>query len=230
MAEKKNAPKNDINLTVFRKKEFCRDPYERARYLLIPVLALLFANVVGLALDQRPEKTTWQFPSASGGVTIVLRHISGTGSTLNLDIMYEGKAQPSVAEEAQFVSEVLHDLSHAGADPQRISRITFNGFVEPEVRSRLAFAALHSKAWHLRTQTSGGGERVVEDLLNTLGLYGEFDKIVKPYGLTSEVEGVEKLASERCSRAQIPEVDCGQHGNEQVPIGANFNLVLRPIK
>jgi hypothetical protein len=121
-------------------------------------------------------------------------------------------------------------LPALGIDPHNLSFIMLRGFAEPEVERRLALAALRSKDWQSFTTVSGGAERVVEDLLNSLGAYDELNLAFKEYGLCVRPGGVEKVSSARCLDLRIPDLPCSAHHNPRLPTGANLYLILEKAR
>src|SRR5580704_416708 len=148
---------------------------------------LLFIDLTAHSLSQ--ERNTWEFKSAPGEVKVMLFVDSSPRQTSSLEILFKNGARPSLAEETGFLHDVVHQLPGLGIDPHTLSAVTMRGFAEPEVAKNLALAALHSEAWHSRSTVIGGAERVVEDLLNSLGLYNEFDGAFRDYGMVIRVKG-----------------------------------------
>jgi hypothetical protein len=144
-----------------------------AAFIGVSAVELLAAN-----LQSQPKKTG-EFKATQGTVTIGLSVIIGLGLFVNsysghpevpsLELLYGNGSLPSLAEEVGFIREVLHQLPGLGVDPHGLSIISMRGFAEPGVLQRAALVALHSKAWRSRVTVSRGAERVVEDLLNSLG-------------------------------------------------------------
>ena len=150
----------------------------------------------------------------------------GHPDTPSLDMIYSDDVQPSLGEEAGFIREVLHQLPGLGVDPHRLSVISMRGFAEPEVVHRVGMAALHSKEWRSLVTVVGGAERVVADLLKSIGAYNEFNSALEEYGLRVKSIGVEKVASARCLDVKISDPVCNVHHNVQVPTGANLTLAI----
>jgi hypothetical protein len=155
-----------------------------------------------------------------------VRSYSGHPEVPSLELLYGNGSLPSLAEEVGFIREVLHQLPGLGVDPHGLSIISMRGFAEPGVLQRVALAALHSKAWRSRVTVSGGAERIVEDLLNSLGAYDAFNGALEEYGLRIKTVGAEKVASAHCLELRISDPLCDVHHNVQVPTGANLTLVL----
>ena len=178
-------------------------------------------------LQSQPKKT-WEFKAQRGTVTIELfvNSYPGHPAIPSLDMIYSDDSEPSLGEEAVFIREVLHQLPGLGVDPRSLSVVSMRGFAEPEVVQRVAVAALHSKAWRSRVTVSGGAERVVEDLLNSLGAYDAFSIALEEYGLRIKTIGAEKVSSAKCLDLKISDALCNAHHNVQVPTGANLTLAL----
>jgi hypothetical protein len=199
------------------------------------IIVAIVATLVGVSslrpqatnLQLQPKKT-WEFKAQQGIITVDLfvNSYPGHPEVPSLDMLYSNDARPSLAEEVGFVREVLHQLPGLGVDPHSISVISMRGFAEPEVKERLAIAALHSKAWQSQTTVIGGAERVVQDLLNSLGAYDPFNAAFEEYGLRVKVGGVEKVSSAKCLDLKISDPFCSIHHNPHLPTGANFSLVL----
>jgi hypothetical protein len=113
-----------------------------------------------------------------------------------------------------------------GIDPRSIRAITMRGFAEPDVKSRMASAALRSSAWRSRTKVVGGAEKVVQDLLNSLRVYDPFNVLFEQFGSQVKVEGVEKVASTNCLELKLSDSACNAKNNERVPVGANLRIAI----
>jgi hypothetical protein len=178
-------------------------------------------------LQLQPKKT-WEFNAHMGTVTIELfvNPYPGHPDIPSLDITYSDDAQPSLGEEVGFLRAVLQQLPGLGVDPSSLSVISMNGFAEPEVRQRIARAALRSKEWRSPVTVLGGAERVVADLLSSLGAYDAFNAALNEYDLHIKAIGAEKVASAKCLDLKISDPLCNIHHNVQVPTGANLRLAL----
>jgi hypothetical protein len=174
------------------------------------------------ARSQSQERHTWEFKSAPGEVKVLLFVDASARPVSSLEILFENGARPSLADETGFLHEVIRQLPALGVDPHTLRAITMRGFAEPEVAKKLALAALRADAWQSRSTVIGGAERVVEDLLNSLGLYDEFNGAFKDYGMVITVKGVEKVASTRCMDLRLSDPACTVRHNQLVPVGANL--------
>lgn len=193
----------------------------------VGVVLIGFWPMTLAAKNQQSEgKKSWEFKAQRGTVRIDLLTDVSRPQAPSLTISYGDSPQPSLSEEAGFIRQVLEQLSALGVDPGKLGAVHMRGFAEPEVRQRLATAALHSRAWRSRATSVGGAERVVEDLMNSVGAYDEFNAAFKDYGLRVKVTGVEKVSSDRCLNLKIPDLPCDIHHNPQLPTGANFDLAL----
>jgi hypothetical protein len=190
---------------------------------LATFIGILPADLPG-ADWQSQVKKTWEFNLPGGEVKIALLNNPSLPKVSSLEILYDGEAHPSVAEEVGFIREVLHQLPAIGVDPHNLRSISMRGFAEPEVTQRVAIAALHSKAWQSFTTVKGGAERVVQDLLNSLGAYDAFNTAFEEYGLRVKVRAVEKVSSARCLDLKISDTLCSIHHNPRVPTGANLEF------
>jgi hypothetical protein len=197
--------------------------------LLIAIFAMLM-GVLPLRLFatdwQSHIKKTWEFKAETGTVEIVLLAFPEYPNVTSLEIVYKEDTSPSIAEEVGFIREVVRQLPSLGYHVNTLSNISIRGFREPEVRERVAIAALHSKEWQSSTKVVGGAERVVETLLNSTGVYDAFNSAFEEYGLTVRAGGVEKVAVAPCMSLKLSDSACNIHHNVQVPIGANYDLVL----
>jgi hypothetical protein len=199
--------------------------------IILAILATLIGvsavQLIGANLQTQAKKT-WEFKAQHGTITIALfvNSYPGHPDVPSLDILYSDDARPSLSDEVGFVREVLHQLPVLGVDPHSLSVISMPGFAEPEVRQRIAREALHSKAWRSRVTIPGGAERVVQDLLSSLGAYNEFNSALEEYDLRIKAIGVEKVASAKCLDMKISDSLCSAHHNVQVPTGANLRLAL----
>ncbi|HEV3481169.1 MAG TPA: RHS repeat-associated core domain-containing protein [Candidatus Acidoferrales bacterium] len=184
-----------------------------------------------LQLEPLRPTRTWEFRVERGTVRInlLVQSYASRTNVPSLEILYENGAHPSLSNEARFLQKVLNDLPPLGVDPRNVTAISMRGFAEPEVRQRVAMAALHSKAWQSRATSVGGAERVVENLMNSVGVYDEFNAAFRDYGLRVKVTGVEKVSSDRCLNLKIPDLRCDIHHNPQLPTGANFDLALEAM-
>ena len=198
-----------------------------------PTTGLVFAVLLAmsdaslLATDPASgTRKTWEFKTQQGLVTIGLLLDPSQPTLPSLEILYEGEAHPSVAEEVGFVREVLRELPGLGVDPHTLRSICMRGFAEPEVTRAVATAALHSTAWRRRTTITGGAERVVADLLNSLGIYNGFNAAFADYGSSVKVESIEKVAIAGCRDVKISGITCNPHANSRIPVGANLCLVM----
>jgi hypothetical protein len=120
-------------------------------------------------------KKTWEFKAETGTVEIVLLAFPKYPNVTSLEIIYKDGASPSIAEEVGFIREVVRQLPSLGYHVNTLSNISMRGFREPEVRERVAIAALHSKEWQSFTKVVGGAEQLVENLLNSTGVYDAFN-------------------------------------------------------
>jgi hypothetical protein len=202
----------------------------RTRIIVAIVATLIAVTSVQLQatnLQSQPAKT-WEFKAQRGTLTIELfvNSYPGRPDIPSLDMIYSDDSRPSLGEEVGFIREVLHQLPGLGVDPHTLSVISMPGFAEPEVQQRVAIAALHSKEWRSRVTVLGGGERVVADLLNSLGAYDAFNGALEEYGLYIKAIGAEKVASAKCLDLKISDALCNAHHNVQVPTGANLTLAL----
>jgi hypothetical protein len=193
-----------------------------ATLIVVWSVQLLAAN-----LQSQPKKT-WEFRAQRGIVKIELfvNSYPGHPDIPSLDLIYSDDSQPSLGEEVGFIREVLHQLPGLGVDPHSLSVISMPGFAEPEVRQRVALAALHSKEWRSRVTALGGAERVVADFLNSLGAYDSFNSALEEYGLRIKAIGAEKVASTKCLDLKISDPLCNVRHNVQVPTGASLNLAI----
>src|SRR5229473_504762 len=126
--------------------------------ILIGILAI-FIGVSSAHLfaksSQLQAKKTWEFKPQQGIVKIGLLVDSSFPQAPSLEILYENDAHPALAEERDFIREVLHQLPGLGVDPRNVRSISMRGFAEPDVMERIAIAALHSKAWQSRAEVVG---------------------------------------------------------------------------
>jgi hypothetical protein len=199
------------------------------------IVAIMATSLIGVSsvrllarnLQSKPNKT-WEFKALQGTVTMELfvNSYPGHPEVPSLDILYSDGAPPSLVEEVGFIREVLHQLPGLGVDPRSLTSISMPGFAEPEVQQRVAIAALHSKAWRSPSTTVGGAERILEDLLHSLGAYDAFNAAFEEYGLGIKTIGAEKVASAKCLNLKISDLLCNVHHNVRVPTGANLTLAL----
>jgi len=135
--------------------------------ILTAFLCIYSSTGISRAELQWEQKKVWAFQADPGVVKLVL-HVRPDGVQLStLDILYERGAQPSVSDEAKFLSTALQQFGEIGVDQHSLAAISMRGIAEPDVRRRIAVAALHSRAWHSRGKIIGGAERVVQDLMNS---------------------------------------------------------------
>lgn len=169
---------------------------------------------------------TWAFKAQQGEVKISLIVAPPTTQAPSLELDYTEGAHPSVAEEVGFLSQVLRELPAHGVDPRHLCCLSVSGWAEPEVKEQMAKAALHSETWRSRNTVVGGGERVAEDLLRSLGSYDGFNAAFAPYGLTLKLAGLEKVLSVRCMELKLSDATCNRHHNVTVPVAAHvyFNV------
>jgi hypothetical protein len=194
--------------------------------ILVFAVLLALSDASLLATDSASgTRKTWEFKTQHGLVKIGLLLDPSRPNAPSLEILYEGEAHPSVAEEVGFVRKVLRELPGLGVDPHTLRSTCMRGFAEPEVTRAVATAALHSTAWDRRTTITGGAERVVEDLLNSLGIYNGFNAAFADYGLSVKVESIEKVAIARCRDVKISGITCNPHSHSRIPVGANLCLV-----
>ena len=201
-----------------------------AKRLLTVVLITLMGISCAqfLAADwQSDGRNTWVFKTQYGEVKIVLLKGPSSPNVWSLEILYEGDAHPSVAEEVNFLREVLHELPTHGIDSQNLRALSMRGFAEPEVRERVAIAALHSKAWRSYTKVVGGAETVVKDLLNDLKAYDAFNEAFEEHGLVVRLKGAEKVAGEKCMNLKLRDSDCNVRHNPRLPVGANLEFDIQ---
>jgi hypothetical protein len=202
--------------------------HTRITVAVIAALSVISAVQILAATLQSQPKKIWEFDAHRGTVTIELfvNSYPGHPDIPSLDMIYSDDAHPSLGEEVGFLRDVLHQLSGLGVDPRNLSVISMNGFAEPEVRQGIARAALHSKEWRSPVTVVGGAERVVVDLLGSLGAYDAFNAALDEYDLYIKAIGAEKVASAKCLDLKISDPLCNIHHNVQVPTGANLRLAL----
>jgi|SRR5579863_3442800 len=174
--------------------------------------------------SQSLTRKTWDFKDQQGIVRIELIIDPSSPTIPSLGILYENGAHPSLSEESGFIRDVLRQLPGLGVDPHNLRSVSMPGFAEPEVAQRVANAALHSEAWQSFTTVRGGAERVVKDLLNSLGAYDGFNAAFEEYGLRVTVGAIEKVSSAKCLDLKISDPLCSIHHNVRVPTGANVYL------
>ena|SRR2546425_796280 len=193
---------------------------------VLPIPMLLKLN----AGAQVHYKKIWEFKVQDGTLHVALvipKEFESTPSPPVLEISYEGEPHPSLAEEAGFLREVLHDLPSVGADPHALSAIYMRGPIEPEVKRRLAITALHSQEWrNFITKGFGNPELIVDHLLNSLRAYDAFNAALEEYGLQVKTVGAEKSASAKCLDLKIPDLPCSVRHNPRVPAGASLSIIL----
>jgi hypothetical protein len=164
--------------------------------ILLGILIVFFSIPPAWLVSQDRQahiRNTWAFKARHGTVRVQILVEPSTPNVSTLGILYDNGADPSLAEEVSFLREVLHQLPALGIDPHSVGSITVRGFGEPDVRERLALAALHSKEWQSRATVNGGAERAVEDLLNSQHAYSALNEALDEYGLVvSEIGGVER--------------------------------------
>lgn len=192
---------------------------------VLAVIGILPATFLP-ADSQSQIKNEWAFKTQPGQVKIALLEDPSRPEVASLQIEYEGDAHPSLTDEVGFLREVLRALPPLGVDPRNVAAISMRGFAEPEVRKRVAIAALHSKEWKSYTTLRGGAERVVKDLLISLGAYDAFNGAFEEYGAKVKLSAVEKVASERCLDLELTDPDCNSRYNPRVPIGANIQFEI----
>ncbi len=202
--------------------------------VIVAILPGMFAIGHSTADAQSQYRKTWEFNVQDGTVAIGLvtpTDFQSRPLPPTLDISYRGEPHPSLAEEVGFLREVLHDLPAIGKDPHTISAIYLPGPAEPEVKRRLAVAALHSDEWHnLITKGSGNAELILEHLLNSLRVYEAFNAALAEYGLRVKAVGAEKASAAKCLDLKIPDLPCSIHHNPRVPTGANLSVVLESTR
>ena len=189
-------------------------------------IALILTPVVSARDWQSNVRKTWEYKSGNGIVKIVLIVPAQLPDSPSLDVIYDGVQSLSLTQESEFLRKTVSELPDAGVDPQELTRISVRGPMERDVAQRLAVAALHSKKWASRATAEGGSERVVEDLLNSIGAYDTFNDIFAPYGLRVEVAGVEKVAVAKCMEMKLADHVCSTHHNVFLPVSANFDIEL----
>lgn len=179
--------------------------------------------LISAACSQTETTKNWQFRAEGGSVKI---QVVGPPEAPSLEILYDDEAHPSLSVEVGFIRNVLQGMSSAGLDPRSLRGIHMRGFVEPDVARRVAVAGFHSKEWKSSTTIPGGAERVVKDLLNSIGAYDALNTAFEGYGLRVKVVGVEKVSSSRCSDLNLPEIKCRIYHNPRLPTGGNVFLSL----
>jgi len=196
-------------------------------FLLASIAAINgLSGIVSANVDQSPSpRKTWDFTVEGGTVEIQLIVYLSPPKSSSLNIVYAGEPHPSLYQEVGFLRDVVSQLPALGVEPRDVQTISMVGFVEPEVRRRVAIAALHSKEWQSFTTVKGGAERVVTDLLNSLGVY---DSVANAFGseVTARVKGVEKVGSSKCMDVKLSDPDCNPRHNPRVPVGANIYLEI----
>jgi hypothetical protein len=162
--------------------------------LMSIALLLLAVNICSAEeLQHSNLEREWQFPLAQGTVKIEL---SGMISPIDGREVYtlqiiDGIVEPNVTSEAKFLETVVHEMEKEGMSPQRIDMILLE-LREPDIRKRLHRAAYASKMWKQAERSDR--ERVVVNLLNSIGAYSAFDRVLNQYGLKVKVGWAEYLS------------------------------------
>ena len=172
----------------------------RTRIVVVAIFMVIVVSRVSVSASdwQSNVKKTWEFKLPQGQVKVALLIDPAFPKISSLEILYEDGARPSVDAEGGFIRDVVQQLPSLGVDIGSLHAISMRGFAEPEVVQNVAVAALHSKDWTSRALVPGGAERVVEDLLNSAGVYNAFNRDVDKYGMVVQVQGVENVATARC--------------------------------
>ncbi len=191
--------------------------------------SLLLALLAAVAYPQDkgvsgPTKD-WKFQMEHGEASIKVEH--GPNDQLILGILGPPcRPCASLEEMARAIEQVVRQMPSAGLDPKKISYIV-TGINEPEVRERVAMAALRSKDWLscVRVVGCAGNESLV-NLLNETGAYLRFGDSFTRYGETLHVESAEKITVIRASGIKGLAIPAGTKGRIRVPVDGTLLIRL----
>lgn len=202
--------------------------------LIVLTLVEISSQAGSLIHAQSRYKKTWEFNMPRGTVNVGV--VTPTDSQSrpfppSLDIFYRGEPDPSLPDEVGFLRQVFGDLESLKIDPRTITAINMRGPAEPEVKRRLAIAALNSEEWHnLTAKGFGSAEIALEHLLNALKIYDALNEVLADYQLRVKSVGAEKVAATKCLDSRISDLPCSARRNPRIPTGANLSIALEKAR
>lgn len=143
---------------------------------------------------QTPEMVKrWTFGLPHGTLAIELQ--SGAEGASSLRIGPNGEsAEAPMAEQVESLKEVLREMPSLGWDPHKLAGVSTRLF-GTDVRTKLAYACVDSRAWHMSMHNKGKDEeKIVAELLNQTGVYEPYNEAFHEYGIRVQVSGTSKVA------------------------------------